>query len=391
MNSINIAEIKEDSYCTADVYLARKALILPEGTQYTASIHKILTKWGFTTLHTKGVFQYKNPHADSEKKNIQPIEKPADEPIEENKGSNNNIISFYNEFTAYTTEVYKKYKAKQTMNAIAVVEKMKYFCTFIRKNKQQLLILQSMMPYSESNYIVSHAVRSTIFSVIIGIQLDLKQYQLFELATAAMLHEIGLTQLPEDLYMKEGRLSEAEKKSLSVYPLLSFKIAKAAHFPTSICVALLDHHEQKDGSGYPQKLDGDKISLYGRIIAVASSYEASIAPRKYKQQQHPAIALNTIIKTDKDQYDGTVLKALLYALSVYPIGSYVILSDNSVGQVIDVDPKDPRFPIVRAIQKKEDSAEPKLIKTSSKGITVTRPAHKKEVDAAAGTPTNTEK
>ncbi len=379
MNSFNIVDIVEDTYCTADVYLDKKSLILPEGTQYTTQINETLKKWEFKQLYTKGSFVYKRPHEETKKlQNEKKSEKKATA-VEEKKMAHTNIIDFYNDFITFTANIYDQYKTKKTIDAGAVIERMKQFCIFVRKNKQRLLILQSMMPYSDKNYIISHVTRSTVFAIVIGLQLDLKQYQLFELATACLLHQIGLTQLPEALYMQPNILSAAEKKSLSVYPLVSFKILKAAYFPAPICMAVLDQSERKDGSGFPQKLTGNKISIYGKIIAVASSYEAIIAPRKYKTTKIPAIALNNLIKNDKDQYDGTVLKALLYALSMFPIGTYVVLSNKTIAQVIDANTEDPRFPVVRTIAKKGTDEEQKIIKTNSKGISILRPAHKKEV------------
>lgn len=383
MNTLAIASIAEDSYATEDVYVDNKFLLLGQGTQYTAAVKKILMEWEFAEVYTKGSFVDKKPYPSAQEEKPQTAEevKRAAE-AEKKKISHKNIIDFFNEYLTFATEVYEIYKTKQVLKSAVVIEKMKQFCLFVRRHKTPLLILQAMMPYADSNYIISHIVRSTVFSVVIGIQMDLKPYQLFELATACLLHEIGLTQLPEDLYMKDNVLSETEKKPLSVYPLLSFKILKAAKFPPAIYRGVLDHHERKDGSGIPQKISGDKISLYGKIIAVAVSYEASISPRNYKKAKPPAVALNTLIKTEKVKYDESVLRALLQALSMFPIGSYVLLSNNAIAQVIDVNPKDPRYPVVRVLQKKDSEEPAKIIKTDSKGVTVVRPAYKEEMNTA---------
>ena len=259
---------------------------------------------------------------------------------------------------------------------------MKKLRTFVQENRQAILILQSIMPYKVDNFLVMHSLRSAVFAIVVGMELKMQNHQLAELATAALMHEIGLIHINENIYSRDSELSDEEKKYLYVHPVLSCKILKKAKFPLPICLGTLDHHERENGTGYPQKLTGEKISLYGKIIAVVCSYEAMTGERKYKKAQDPATGLLNVLRRESSQYDEEVLKALLNALSFFPIGSFVYLSNNTVAQVIDNNSEDPRFPVVRVIDRSAKGAFSEAIRTAMDGIRIMRPARREEWIAA---------
>ena len=99
----------------------------------------------------------------------------------------------------FTTHLYESYKQTASLDTDAIFEKTANFCHFIQINKGPLLILQMTISYAEDNYIISHAVRTCIFGVIIGMELDLPQHRLVDLAIACLLHPIGLLHLPDFL------------------------------------------------------------------------------------------------------------------------------------------------------------------------------------------------
>ena len=109
-----------------------------------------------------------------------------------------------------------------------------------------------------------------------------------------------------------------------------------------------------------------------------------IGQRKYKKAEEPATGLLNILRKEPSQYDEEVLRALLNSLSFFPIGSFVYLSNNLVGQVIDTNSDDPRFPIVRIIDRSAKEFFSEAIRTGMDGIRIMRPARKEEWIAALG-------
>ena len=385
MNTLKLLELTPPVYFTEDVYIDKKFLLFTQESRFTDELKRLLSEWQFTLLYTKGSVTETDPQKKEDKTGEKADDTDKDvKTSPEQKLSGELVEKNYRKFYAFTTEVYENYRNKQSLDTEEVIAKMKELCTFVRENRQAVLILQSIMPYNVDNFLVTHSLRSAVFAIVVGMELKMQNHQLVELATAALMHEIGLIHISEDIYSRDGELSDEEKKYLHVHPVLSCKILKKAKFPLPVCLGTLDHHERENGTGYPQKLTGEKISLYGKIIAVVCSYEAMTGERKYKKAEDPATGLLNVLRREPSQYDEEVLKALLNALSFFPIGSFVYLSNNTVAQVIDNNSEDPRFPVVRVIDKSAKAAFSEAIRTSMESIRIMRPARKEEWVAALG-------
>ena len=385
MNTLKLLELTPPVYFTDDVYIDKKFLLFTQESRFTDELKRLLSEWQFTLLYTKGSVTETDPQKKEDKTGEKADDTDKDvKTSPEQKLSGELVEKIYRKFYAFTTEVYENYRNKQSLDTEKVIAKMKELCTFVRENRQAVLILQSIMPYNVDNFLVTHSLRSAVFAIVVGMELKMQNHQLVELATAALMHEIGLIHISEDIYSRDGELSDEEKKYLHVHPVLSCKILKKAKFPLPVCLGTLDHHERENGTGYPQKLTGEKISLYGKIIAVVCSYEAMTGERKYKKAEDPATGLLNVLRREPSQYDEEVLKALLNALSFFPIGSFVYLSNNTVAQVIDNNSEDPRFPVVRVIDKSAKAAFSEAIRTSMESIRIMRPARKEEWVAALG-------
>ena len=385
MNTLKLLELKTPVYFTEDVYIDKKFLLFTQESCFSDELKRLLSEWQFTLLYTKGSVTETYPQKKGDKAGEKADDTSKDVKISpEQKLSGELVEKTYQKFYAFTTEVYASYRNSQSLNTEKILAEMKNLCTFVQENRQAVLILQSIMPYNVEHFLVTHSLRSAVFAIVIGMELKMQNHQLVELATSTLLHEIGLIHINEDIYSRSGELSDEEKKYLYVHPVLSCKILKKAKFPLPVCLGTLDHHERENGTGYPQKLTGEKISLYGKIIAVACSYEAMVGERKYKKAEDPATGLLNVLRKESSQYDEEVLKALLNALSFFPIGSFVYLSNNTVAQVIDNNSEDPRFPIVRVIDKSAKEAFSEAIRTSMDGIRIMRPARREEWIAALG-------
>ena len=383
MNTLKLLELKTPVYFTENVYIDKKFLLFTGESCFTEELKRLLSEWQFTLLYTKGIV---TDELDSPKKEDKGDEKAdTDDNFKtspEQKLSGELVENAYQKFYAFTAKIYETYRNDQSLNTEKILAEMKKLRTFVQENRQAILILQSIMPYKVDNFLVMHSLRSAVFAIVVGMELKMQNHQLAELATAALMHEIGLIHINENIYSRDSELSDEEKKYLYVHPVLSCKILKKAKFPLPICLGTLDHHERENGTGYPQKLTGEKISLYGKIIAVVCSYEAMTGERKYKKAQDPATGLLNVLRRESSQYDEEVLKALLNALSFFPIGSFVYLSNNTVAQVIDNNSEDPRFPVVRVIDRSAKGAFSEAIRTAMDGIRIMRPARREEWIAA---------
>ncbi|OJF77551.1 MAG: metal-dependent phosphohydrolase [Treponema sp. CETP13] len=390
MNTYIISEIKDDSYFTSDILIDPQFLVTPKQTPLTSNLKKALLDWNFKQLICDGCYvntpkktvvsTFENVDMDDKSKTISSIKKriqdTIDNSISDTKDSDVNRLEIvqkvYNEYMNYISSIYTHYATHKELNEEEIAATVKEMCVFIKENKRYMLRVQPTMEARNRDFLVTHSMRSTVLAIAIGLQLRLPLNKLVNLGVACILHEIGQIRLPPQLYLSNRPLTNPEKKIMNTHPVLSYEILKSQDFPLSISLAALEHHERENGEGYPRHLPGSKISMFAKIISVACSFEAITAPRHYKSAQSSYIAMVDMLKNSGNQYDETVIKALLYSLSLYPIGSYVFLSNGKIGLIIDVNPLDPRNPIVRIYNETEPNGDPKIISTSDKGIKISR-------------------
>jgi putative nucleotidyltransferase with HDIG domain len=220
-----------------------------------------------------------------------------------------------------------------------------------------------------------HSVNSSVLALAIGDLMKLPPHRMIELGVAALLHDIGMLKLPDPVYLKEGPLTEKEFQLVRAHTTLGYKILKGFSVAEEIALAAEEHHERLDGSGYPKGLSGDKISLYSRIVAVVCSYDAMTSRRLFKSQSDAHSAVMDLLKGRNKSYDEQAIRSLVVCLSAYPLGSLVLLSDESIGRVTKTNPESPRFPFVQVIADKEGKRieEPILLKTAEKdGVSIQR-------------------
>ena len=261
MNTLKLLELAPPVYFTEDVYIDKKFLLFTQESCFTDELKRLLSEWQFTLLYTKGSVTEEAPQKEDKGAGKTDADGKMQD-LAEQKLSGELVEKTYKRFYDFTDEVYSTYRNKQSLNTEKIIAKMKELCAFVQENRQAVLILQSIMPYNVDNFLVTHSLRSAVFAIVVGMELKMQNHQLVELATAALMHEIGLIHIAEDIYSRAGELSDEEKKYLHVHPVLSCKILKKAKFPLPVCLGTLDHHERENGTGYPQRLTGEKMPLH---------------------------------------------------------------------------------------------------------------------------------
>jgi len=397
VNTFNVMEIPEGYFFTEDAFLDKKFLLVTPGVPVTSQLSRALREWDFLRIYSEGELSeqpvIKSPNAPGEDKKEdagaqqkagkQDKDEAQTDAIDLTQPLSDDtrfalVEKTYQEYQDFIAEVYTRYATRKELQLQSISDKVKEICDFIKSNKRFVLRIQPSQENRDKNYLVVHAMRSTIFAIVIGLQLKFPIHKLIELGVAAILHEIGMIRLPPQLYMGNKTLSQPEKNAILTHPVISYNILREFSFPLNICLGVLEHHERENGEGYPRKLTKEKISIYAKIIAVACSYEAVTAARPYKEARDAYTGIIDIMKNQGRQYDETIIRALLFSLSLYPIGLYVLLSNNKIGQVIDVNPENPRYPIVQLVNEFKPDGTPRIVETNEYAITIARPLTKEE-------------
>lgn len=157
-----------------------------------------------------------------------------------------------------------------------------------------------------------HSERVRVFSEMLGAELGVPQPDRERLRWAALLHDIGKLQVSAEVLNKPAPLDAAQWKVVHRHPKIGAElIAPLASWLGDWYAAVEQHHERVDGSGYPNGLAGEDISLGARIIAVADSFDTMVTPRAYRAAMAPAAARREVAIHATTQFDPVVVRALL--------------------------------------------------------------------------------
>ena len=159
---------------------------------------------------------------------------------------------------------------------------------------------------SKDRYLNGHSARVRDMAIKLGEISGLDRGQLRSLSHAALLHDIGKIGVHEDILNKEGALTDDEYEIIKKHPQMSADIIAPVPFLNPSLKGVLHHHENWDGTGYPEGLSGEQIPLTARIIAVVDAFDAMTSDRSYRGALSEAQAVERIRAGSGSQFDPRI-------------------------------------------------------------------------------------
>lgn len=194
-------------------------------------------------------------------------------------------------------------------------------------------------------YLYNQVVYATMFALLIGLLLEYSRPKLIELAISGLLADIGMAKIPSVISEKNSTLTEEEFKVIKKHPLFGYQIlTKVLKLKNTLGTVALQHHENFDGTGYPQRIQKKEIDEFARVFTIADNFAAHILERPWRKSLLPYEAMKNMISLNTNKYDLGFIRLFLNKVAMYPIGSWVELSDSSKAVVIDSNPNKPLRP-----------------------------------------------
>jgi HD-GYP domain-containing protein (c-di-GMP phosphodiesterase class II) len=215
----------------------------------------------------------------------------------------------------------------------------------IVRNPDAFFWLETLRQHDSYTY--SHAVNCCGFMATFGRHLGFPDEALRDLATAGLLLDIGKTAIPEPLLESNTALDEDQLglvRSHLTHSVRLYDESGAAN--GQVRDMILTHHEREDGSGYPARLTGDEIPLFGRIAGIVDSYDAMTSARPYREPLSRYEALQVLYKQRGTLYQADLVEQFVQCLGAYPVGTLVELSTGEVAIVLAQNPVRRLFPRV---------------------------------------------
>lgn len=197
-------------------------------------------------------------------------------------------------------------------------------------------------------YTYDHSVTVSMASALLGKWMGLSNNEINELATAGLLHDIGKCNIPDEILKKPDRLSDDEFKVMKTHSTLGYLLLKGNNeFSNGIIQGVYQHHEKYDGNGYPNKLAGEDIHLFGRLIAVADVYSAMTSNRIYRDKMSPFLVAKLIMDYSFGYLDPVAVNIFLTNVGNFYVGTLVKLTNGQIGQVVMINKTEPYRPLVK--------------------------------------------
>jgi HD-GYP domain-containing protein (c-di-GMP phosphodiesterase class II) len=369
VKTIPVSTLAPGAYFDKPVFLDDTYPLLSPDAPVTPELVKRLRRWKYDEVHGDGQARQVPGYlavAGAEAVRLAPQTIDEDIRTDEQREA---ARAFCAAALAFVAGMFETFAADGGVNIGKATEWVKHAITSVRDNRD-FVMRYAWAELDTERWLTLHTMRSTLLALLIGDFLKAPPVRLIELGNACLLHDIGMHKLPESLRRSKAALSADERKAINVHTALGYRLLKGLSAAENIALAALEHHERLDGSGYPRALTGDRITEYAKIIAVACSFEAMVSPRPFRPAAFDLHgAIRELLQKGRKQYDERVLKALVFTLSVYPIGTHVLLSNAGKGVVVRTNLARPRCPAVRVLADPEGRRPTKalLLQTEEAG------------------------
>ncbi|MDR2795937.1 MAG: HD domain-containing protein [Spirochaetaceae bacterium] len=375
MKKVAVTSLKEGQKFTKAVFIAKDNLFIPENIAVRANDIKLLVSLGIDWVYTEGDILLYGDGALAETRDGQEKEPEAVEAAKQIKAgvpeTHASLILLINQINEIFFDIANSRKA----NIRLLWHITDSLLRLTKKSRNEALSFV-LCKNTGDPVMGKNSIDSAILSAVMGQELGFDNERNQGLTAAAILHDIGMLRLPEDVVKKKEPLSDKDKGIIKSHTILSFNIMKKElMYSDSISRIALQHHEHWDGTGYPHCLSGNYINERALIVSVTDAFVAMINRKVYRNSMTGYQAMKTLVSENASYFSPDMLKLFVKIMGIYPIGSGVLLNDGRIAKILDVNVEMPLRPVVRIIADSngaaiEDGKEINLL--SNKSLFITR-------------------
>lgn len=220
----------------------------------------------------------------------------------------------------------------------------KEFFDSITRNQDALLCMTKLQ--DKDSYLLEHSINVGILLAIFAKQQGLNKEIGLRLTLAGLFHDIGKIKVPDEILLKNGKLTDEEFDEIKKHPQYGAEILKKLGVDNLAIQIALQHHERLSGNGYPFGLFAHQINKYVRMSCIVDVFDAMTAERVYKPAMSTFQVLKIMKKNGSEQFDMTLLDQFIRAIGLFSIGSFVQMKSEKLAIVTATNHDEPLRPIV---------------------------------------------
>ncbi|MFG6442902.1 HD-GYP domain-containing protein [Roseateles sp. LKC17W] len=217
----------------------------------------------------------------------------------------------------------------------------------------------------------AHALNVCIIALLLGRAFGLGRDEMMDLGVGSLLHDVGKLEVAARLRHRDESFTAAETAAYQQHVAKGVAIAQTMGLAPAPLLIIAQHHEHADGSGFPQRINMDRMSTGARIVALVNRFDGLCNPLISSKSMTPHEALSLMFAQGRNRFDATMLNAFIRMMGVYPPGSTVQLTDDRYALVVSVNsarPLKPRVMVHDPKVPKEDALILNLEETPDLGI-----------------------
>lgn len=191
-----------------------------------------------------------------------------------------------------------------------------------------------------------HGLNCSILAMMLAGELGFPRAHCQLLGVGALLHDIGLNDIPDRVARPRHELTGPERNLRQLHCEYGVRLGRQIGLPEAVLRIIAQHHELADGSGYPNRLKVEQTDPLARIVALVNYYDNLCNPADLAKAMTPHEALSLMFAQRRAKFDTQALQVMIRCLGVYPPGTVVKLSNDAIALVSSVNPAKPLRPWV---------------------------------------------
>jgi len=242
--------------------------------------------------------------------------------------------------------MFKDLRMGKAIEAEAVMPLVEEISASVTRNVHALISLVRLKTVDDYTYM--HSVAVCALMTALAKELKLSEAEVKQAGLAGLMHDMGKAGIPQQILNKPGSLTDSEFDVIRQHPQLGHDMLVKANISDAVTLDVcLHHHEKMDGSGYPEHLSGEQMTIFAKMGAICDVYDAVTSTRAYKPAWEPGMALKRMASWS-GHFDPEVFKAFVKSLGIYPIGTVVMLKSGRLAVVVKQTPDSLLKPVVKA-------------------------------------------